>query len=532
MKLCFLMLMMFLAVMAQPVTPQRAEKPLAKAQLMDLVKAGMETPELVKLIREHGIDFDLTDDYLQALRNAGAQEPVIQALRAARPKPLTQEQVLQLLAGHVPSERAAALVKQHGVDFQVDDQYLDTLRLAGADDTLIAALREASAAATAQVVVETSPNAEVYLDSELQGRANAQGELALRAKLGAHTLKVSLAGKKDYQQSLTLVGGQAAKIEAQLADVPGSIKLRTLAGASILLDGVSKGMTDANGELVLGDVSPGPHELRVSAPEKREYLQRVTVTPGQETRVEATLQDAPPSPRQVRANPKDGLKYVWIPPGTFTMGCSPGDSECSAEEKPAHQVTITKGFWLGQTVVTVGAYKRFAGATGRQMPRAPKFNVGWANDAMPIVTVNWDDATAFCGWAGGRLPTEAEWEYAARGGSTEARYGNLDEIAWYDKNSGEGTHEVAQKRANGFGLFDMLGNVWEWVNDRYGENYYAASPERDPRGPDRGGYRVLRGGSWDSVPWFVRVSVHPRFGPAFRYFHGVGVRCAREVLAP
>ena len=166
------------------------------------------------------------------------------------------------------------------------------------------------------------------------------------------------------------------------------------------------------------------------------------------------------------------------------------------------------------------------------MPRTPKFNVGWAKDAMPIMNVGWDDATAFCGWAGGSLPTEAEWEYAARGGSTEARYGNLDEIAWYNKNSGEGTHEVALKRANGFGLFDMLGNVWEWVNDWYGGNYYSASPERDPQGPDRGGDRVLRGGSWDSVPWFVRVSVHPKFGSAFRYAHGVGVRCARGVLDP
>ena len=130
---------------------------------MDLVKAGMETPELVKLIHEHGIDFDLTDDYLQALRKAGAQEPVIQALRAARPKPLTKEQVLQLVAGHVPSQRAATLVKQHGIDFLPDEEYLETLRLAGADDTLIAALREAGEAVTAELVVTTSPNAEVYL---------------------------------------------------------------------------------------------------------------------------------------------------------------------------------------------------------------------------------------------------------------------------------------------------------------------------------------------------------------------------------
>jgi formylglycine-generating enzyme required for sulfatase activity len=348
-------------------------------------------------------------------------------------------------------------VKQHGVDFQVDDQYLDTLRLAGADDTLIAALREASAAATAQVVVETSPNAEVYLDSELQGRANAQGELTVKSKLGAHTLKVSLKGKKDFEQTVSLAARQA-------------------------------------------------------------------------TRIEARLEDIGPTAGQVRENPKDGLKYVWIPPGTFMMGCSPGDKECYSDEKPSHRVTISKGFWMGQTEVTVGAYKRFVAATGRQMPNAPGFNSGWANDNMPIVYVMWNDARDYCTWAGGRLPTEAEWEYAARGGSTEARYGNLDEIAWYVRNSGDQTHEVAQKRANGFGLFDMLGNVWEWVNDWYGENCYAASPERDPRGPDRGGYRVLRGGSWGDGPGVVRVSGRTGVSPG--YAVSGGFRCGGEVFAP
>jgi formylglycine-generating enzyme required for sulfatase activity len=233
----------------------------------------------------------------------------------------------------------------------------------------------------------------------------------------------------------------------------------------------------------------------------------------------------------VRENPKDGLKYVWIPPGMFMMGCSPGDTECQTDEKPTHQVTITRGFWLGQTPVTVGAYKRFAGTTGRQMPGAPNFNTGWANENMPIVNVTWDDGTAYCGWMGGRLPTEAEWEYAARGGSAEARYGNLDEIAWYSNNSGNQTHDVAQKRANGLGLYDMLGNVWEWVNDGYDPKYYQNGPSQDPTGPGSGQLRVLRGGSWYLVSRLVRVSCRNRFIPSTRG-NLIGFRCRGEVGSP
>ncbi len=231
-----------------------------------------------------------------------------------------------------------------------------------------------------------------------------------------------------------------------------------------------------------------------------------------------------------RENPRDGLKYVWIPPGTFEMGCSPGDNECYYDEKPSHQIRISKGFWIGQTDVTEAAYKRFAGSSGRQMPARSAIN-GSTNDKMPMVNVSWDDAQAYCGWIGGRLPTEGEWEYAARGGSSQARYGPIDEIAWYVKNSRKGPHQVGKKRPNGFGLYDMLGNVWQWVEDWYVAKYYESSPATDPPGPSSGVDRVLRGGDWVSYPKDVRASVRGRVrrssgGPS------VGFRCVWEASAP
>jgi formylglycine-generating enzyme required for sulfatase activity len=148
---------------------------------------------------------------------------------------------------------------------------------------------------------------------------------------------------------------------------------------------------------------------------------------------------------------------------------------------------------------------------------------------MPITNVIWDDAQGYCGWMGGRLPTEAEWEYAARGGSTAVRYGNLDEIAWYKENSGNAPHDVAQKRSNGFGLYDMLGNVWEWVNDWYDEHYYQSSPSQDPSGPASGQWRAVRGGSWRSVDYWTRVSSREFAGI---FIFDVGFRCGGEVFAP
>jgi len=260
-------------------------------------------------------------------------------------------------------------------------------------------------------------------------------------------------------------------------------------------------------------------------------------------------------PSDMRVNPKDSLHYVWIPSGTFRMGCSDGDSECKESERPAHHVELTKGFWMGQTSVTVGAWRRYRNETGK--PALPgsdtmsrKINEEGGNDNMPVVDMTWAEAKGFCEWSGGRLPTEAEWEYAARAGSTSARYGDLDEIAWSRENSGDQRidsahplkqvtnlglldllasgikpHVVGQKQPNAWKVYDMLGNVKQWTADWYDANYYQVSPPQDPSGPPSGQFRSARGGSWFTPSSGVRVSSRSAGDVGSRLNYDVGFRC-------
>ena len=218
-------------------------------------------------------------------------------------------------------------------------------------------------------------------------------------------------------------------------------------------------------------------------------------------------------------NPRDGLTYVWIPAGRFVMGCSPGDPDCDSDEEPVHGVAIAKGFWLGRTEVTAAAYRRVIGR------RAGDDGDG----TRPAAEVTWTEAKAFCAAAGGRLPTEAEWEYAARAGTTTRFYGPPQEVAWYAATSGEQMHPVGTKAANAFGLHDMLGNVAEWVRDRYYNRYDdsgdGAAPE-EPLAPNA--TAVARGGSWFSELAGLRVSrrleMYPDAAEPI-----IGFRCARDM---
>jgi formylglycine-generating enzyme required for sulfatase activity len=209
-----------------------------------------------------------------------------------------------------------------------------------------------------------------------------------------------------------------------------------------------------------------------------------------------------------------GIEMLLLPPGQYVRGASAGDSQAEPNEKPARHVTIAEPFYLGRYEVTNAQFRQFR----------PTHDSGVWNehsmrrDNQPVVLVYWDAAVAYLDSYGLRLPTEDEWEYAARAGTTGARYGDLDAIAWCAMNSGDQSHPVGQKLANRFGLHDMIGGVWEWCSDAWPE-----SPD-DPEAP--GPPRVMRGGSWFDQPWYCRVSARGGQGWKGRDSH-VGFRAAR-----
>ncbi len=251
-----------------------------------------------------------------------------------------------------------------------------------------------------------------------------------------------------------------------------------------------------------------------------------------------------------------GMEFVLIPAGSFMMGtpapnCPQDDpftekneyqvcrDSVNTEETPQHKVVISKSFYMGRYEVTQEEWYKIMGSNPSEFKSE---KVGGNSRRHPVENVSWDDVQVFIrklnqkeGSSNYRLPTEAEWEYAAQAGST-GKYcfgdseGQLGQYAWYNLNSSDKTHPVGQKQPNAWGLYDMHGNVYEWVQDWYGETYYAASSSADPSGPSSGSNRVKRGGSWYTYinAWFCRSAYRDYCTPSGRNY-SLGFRL---VLSP
>jgi iron(II)-dependent oxidoreductase len=235
--------------------------------------------------------------------------------------------------------------------------------------------------------------------------------------------------------------------------------------------------------------------------------------------------------------PAGGL--ILIPGGEFTMGRD-GEGDCA----PAHMVRVGS-FYMGRHEVTNAQYLEFCRATDHPLPELwgmEEFRCGPDFPDHPVVGVPWREAAAYAAWAGGRLPTEAEWEYAARGGLVDMDYPNGPEInptlanyfirdpAQRDHYIG-GTVPVGSYPPNRYGLHDMAGNVVEWVADWYDAEYYGAGASTNPPGPETGKFRVIRGGGWHSGPYCNRVYYRNAL-PAQWVDFAVGFRCAKDADGP
>ena len=216
------------------------------------------------------------------------------------------------------------------------------------------------------------------------------------------------------------------------------------------------------------------------------------------------------------------------------MGATEEQAGASANESPAHQVTLTKDYYLGETEVTQALWYAVMGQKPTSDGSAWSSTYG-LGDNYPAYNISWNDCQEFISKLNQltgltfRLPTEAEWEYAARGGNraiSQTLYSGsntIGDVAWYDGNSSSSTHAVAGKSANALGLYDMSGNVWEWCNDWYGS--YSSGAQTDPTGPSSGSFRVLRGGSWFRDATGCRVAYRYGISVSSRYYYN-GMRLA------
>jgi formylglycine-generating enzyme required for sulfatase activity/uncharacterized caspase-like protein len=401
-----------------------------------------------------------------------------------------------------------------------------------------AAPQAAPAAAPAAAVLEGTEAQKAVLKDAFETEAEYAARLATLPPVRVGTARLL---REQYD-----LKGQRLPVDVQVE--PWAAPLVRQKKGSLGLDrAVAKALCDGATEL--------PLVARFEAPGGLLTLVGAKVMAGTEG---YALGAAPaPRPGEDWEDPVTGLAFVMIPAGSFRMGSNATEAFMS-DAHPVHTVTLTQPFLMQKCPVTVAQFRAFVEATGYRT-EAEQGDGSWlkvagvwqkrgdANwrtptfaqeDDCPVVCVSWNDAQAYLKWLNGkggdlafRLPTEAEWEYACRAGTEGETYDALDAIAWYDGNSGGRTHPVAQKQPNAFGLFDMLGNAWQWCQDFYDPNDYPSGPVQDPQGALTSANRVCRGRSWGNPGTEVRSSFRNLSVPGDRYLYG-GFRVAAQARTP
>ena len=363
----------------------------------------------------------------------------------------------------------------------------------------------------ADVTIKAGEGCQIYVDNEYKGTTTWSGRLSL----GSHLLE----SRKENHRPTAVTKNIEASIStlhfnlADPAPIMGTMNVKSTPGmADVYVDGKLVGRTP-----LMHDVLVGSHNLELRKQGFKDYKQSIRVEENNVVDVVATMAEHKDE-TYVETAKGINLKMIYVEGGTFAMGSNSGESD----EKPIHNVTLDS-YYIGETEITQAQWRAVMGSN-------PSYYKG---DNRPVEYVSWNDAQEFCKklseLTGKRyvLPTEAQWEYAARGGNQSKGYtysgsNNIDEVAKYDSNGGHS--KVKSKKPNELGIYDMSGNVWEWCSDWYGS--YSSSSQTNPQGPISGSRRVLRGGSWNYFASYCRVANRYYYSPSYTYYYyGFRVVC-------
>ena len=365
-------------------------------------------------------------------------------------------------------------------------------------------------------VTLTAPdNAEIWINGTKRGIGSWSGVLTS----GTYIFEARKEGHKSSRLTKTISSTPASQSYTLPAPTPitGALTITSVPlMAEVSLDGTPAGRTP----LDLKNIITGGHLVTISKAGYNTYSESVVISEGKTTTLNATLSKLSTTTATTATTTAQAatpnIEMVFVKGGTFTMGATAEQgSDASSNEKPTHSVKLSD-FYIGKYEVTQAQWKAVMGTNPSN----------WKGDNLPVENVSWNDVQEFITKLNAqtgkkyRLPTEAEWEYAARGGNQSKGYkysgsNSISNIAWYDANSNKMTHIVGQKSPNELGIYDMSGNVWEWCQDWLGN--YNSSFQTNPIGPSSGSYRVLRGGSWSYIARTCRVSIRGYSKPADRY---------------
>lgn len=382
-----------------------------------------------------------------------------------------------------------------------------------------------SALATLSVSCPT-PAVSLYVDKKSVGSLPWNGSL----KEGMHLLEVRKDGYRSQQKTIQLAQQQKLDVAFEaLSAIQGNLSVNFKPfGSDVYVDGVKVGQSPR----VFNGVLVGNHNVEIRKSGYATSRQTVTISEGQTASISGSLtsptsssnanvlssSSSSPSGNTITIPVKNGIsiEMVKVEAGSFNMGATPEMENPYDSEKPVHRVTLTNNYYVGKYEVTQALWQAVMGSNPSN----------FKGDDLPVETVSWNDCQDFISKLNAmtgkrfRLPTEAEWEYAARGGKKSRGYqysgsNTLDDVAWYYGNSGNKTHVVGTKLPNELGIYDMTGNVREWCQDRY--DSYSSSPQTNPTGAASGSGRVCRGGRWYYSDWNCRSSYRHSFTPDCRY---------------